>query len=174
MTWKGVSAPQFLNRHFYQVDVFPEDGFPFGRKGKVFTDTWNQARNSAVKYQGMLVIEGDVLIDPHDYNQMLKAISTNVDAIWTAPVKVWPVTTKGKDWFWCHWSTDTSQTLDKYPLHFGYNFTYLPKQLIELAIEAGWDKWDYWTDDSEMPKIAMRNKIPVKVPEDCWPKHLHY
>jgi len=175
MTWKGSSAPQFLNRHFYQVDVYPEPGYPMGRKGKVFADTWRQIPdNMKPKYDGMLVIEGDVLIDPHDYKQMLKSIESDVNAVWTAPVKVWPITSKFDDWFWCHWATMPSQTLDEYPLRFGYNFTYLPTKLIELAIDAGWENWDYWNDDSEMPIVAMKNQIKVKVPEDCYPKHLHY
>jgi len=166
---------QMINRRFYTLHIPRSEEYPFGRKGKMFVQAWKQLKGDADNNDGMLVLDGDVAIDPHDYKVMLEAIHNNPQMVHTAPVKIWPISTKRPDWVWGHATEeDRSQVNHPNPKYFSFCFTYLPKALIRKAIEKGWKDWNYPGADKPISELAYDMKIPVNVVNECRPKHMNY
>lgn len=170
--WDRTSLSQPADRNFYTLHVDPTITHPFGQKGLALANTWKQL--AGPNADGMLILDGDVAIDPSDHLEMLKAIHSNWEIVHTAPAKLWPVSTKKQGWTWGHWVTEPSQTIEDNPLWFSFNYTYLPKALIEGAIKAGLKTWTYPAVDKTMSETARKLGIKVNVVHDCHPKHMNY
>ena len=117
---------------FFPVHVGPEPDHPVGRKGHVLARAWEQLRGSPPA-DGLLILDGDVAVDPEHTRAMIEAIDSDCTRVWTAPVRIWPVSTHRQDWVWAHWEDHASQELDMFPRYFSFSFTYLPAGLVDKA-----------------------------------------
>lgn len=124
----------------------------------------------------MLLLDGDVAIDPLDFDRMLRAIESNPLAVNTAPVILWPVSTHTEGWVWGHGrngrytAVDYSENLDV----FTFCFTYLPRALIEYCIEDGMDTWKFPDVDRLVCEAARDTGVKVNLVRSVSPKHLNY
>lgn len=166
---------------FHQLHVPPEPGRPFGRKGLALQAAWEQITTPTTA--GMLLLDGDVMIDPHDLAVMHKAINSDPARVWTAPVKLWRAAMReaGGGWIWSHMTAfprDQGQNddWDEHELfRFSFCFTYLPRRLLEAAVRSGLKTWAYPHCDMRMHQLAARLDIPVQIVRDgCTPKHGNY
>jgi len=155
----------------------PEPDHPFGRRGRAMEAAWKQLSGPATA--GMLLLDGDVVIDPWDYTVMAAHIQAEPAAVHVAPVKLWQVSKTDMElaWAWGHCRNGVF-TQDDYgpedPDFFCFNFTYLPRALVEACIKAGLRSWMFPTVDKEVSRVFRRSGIPVRVVKDCTPKHMHY
>jgi hypothetical protein len=157
-----------------ELHVVPETAHPFGRKGMALAGAWQQLEEEDMT--GLLILDGDVVIDPWDYHMMYQAIQEDPLAVHIAPVRLWPIS-KGdiNGWAWGHCKDNnfTAQmTLD--PDFFAFNFTYIPRRVVEMAVKAGLARWQYPQVDRNMSKQARIAGVRMNVVTDCQPKHLHY
>jgi hypothetical protein len=169
--WDRKAIPLRIVR-YHAVHVLPEPGYPFGRKGLALAGAWRQL--SGPKMDGMLILDGDVAIDPLDHAVMFTAIGDEPDAVQVAPVKLWPISTHRKSWVWGHGQGDYSQLGMDEPDVFTFSYTYLPRALIEACIEAGMEDWTYPGVDRHVSEVARESGIPVRVVWDASPKHLNF
>jgi len=158
---------------FRDVHVAPSAEYPFGRKGLALAGAWRQLAGSA-DVAGMLLLDGDVAADPVDHDAITACIDSDPEAVWTAPVRIWPVSTYRDDWVWAHWETEASQHLDLTANWFSFNFTYLPRRLIGACLEAGLEGWQFPRVDAEVSRVARRMRVPGRVAAECRPVHMHY
>lgn len=185
--WQG----KFIGRtfpSFTEHALHPEPGWPVGRKGLTLERLWTQLHTPAS--EGIMICDGDVTIDPEDMGAMMWAVGGEREAVHTAPVKLWPKATGFPDWIWGHrkllppdlpndqaiaaWQQDIPD-----PVMFTFNFTFLPRRLIEGAIKTriggGLAEWIYPHVDENMFKTAMELGIPVRVVRNgCHPRHVNY
>ena len=171
--WDRTAIPLRIASRFYTLHVAPEPAYPFGRKGLAIARTWQQL--AAPDCAGMLVLDGDVVIDPRDWDLMLAAAGKRPGIVHTAPVRLWPVSTHKDGWVWGHGrgqysSDDVRDGIDT----FTFCFTYLPRALIERCIEAGLDEWQYPAVDRSVVREARAAGLTVNVVRDCQPKHINY
>jgi hypothetical protein len=156
------------------LHVAPETAAPFGRKGLAIASAWAQLQEPEMT--GLLILDGDVVIDPYDYHVMYRAIEKEPDAVHIAPVRLWPISKSDIDgWAWGHCRDNhftSAPTPD--PDFFSFNFTYVPRRVVELAVKAGLKNWQYPQVDRMMSRTARLAGVPMRVVEDCQPKHLHY
>jgi len=122
----------------------------------------------------MLVLDGDVVIDPVDHDAMFAAIDKEPDAVHVAPVKLWPVSTHLDGWVWGHGLEFFSAKDPSRPDRFSFCYTYLPKRLLEACIKSGMDEWHYPGVDQKVSKVCRELGIPIRVARSCQPKHLNY
>lgn len=182
--WEGAEPVPSMTSPFHDILIRREVEHPKGRKGLTMARAWEQM--SAPLDAGMLILDSDVAIDPVDLNVMVAHIVTDRDAVWTARAKLWPVSTHLPSWVWGHrkaapegasnediirqWQTDIDD-----PDWFTFNFTYLPRFLIESAIKRGMKKWHYPNVDRLMHELAKELDIRVRVVRgDCSPKHINF
>lgn len=174
LDWCGTALPRLPT--YVRVPVAPGPGAPAGMKGREILGAWRQL--SQPDFAGMLLLDGDVAIDPVDHVAMLAAIDAEPGAVHTAPVRIWPASTRRRAWVWGHWRDLQAKQGDPFdcpdPDFFTFCYTYLPRQLIDAAAAAGLDSWHYPHVDSKMAAAAARRRIPVRLVPGCWPKHLHY
>jgi hypothetical protein len=170
--WDRTALPLPLRYHRLRVD--PEPGYPFGRKGRQLAAAWRQL--AGPEFDGMLILDGDVMIDPADHQAMLAAIDERPGIVHTAPARIWPASTKRPGWVWSHWAgTGPSQIIDTDDVDwFSFCYTYLPAELITRCIRAGLRGWRYPGVDMQVSQQARAAGIPVNVVLDCTPKHLHW
>lgn len=175
LDWNHTAIPLRIASKYFTLEICPEPAHPFGRKGLALAGAWRQLQ--APNIAGMLLLDGDVAIDPIDHEHMLKAIDGEPDnVIHTAPVVLWPVSTHLGSWVWGHGSNgqysqaDHDDGLDM----FTFCYTYLPRKLIEACIEQGLDEWTYPAVDRTVCKVARSIGMPVHVVRDAKPKHLNY
>jgi hypothetical protein len=159
---------------FHRIRVLPEPGWPLGRKGLALAGAWQQM--AGPNTDGMLILDGDVAIDPLDLAAMRAAIHDEPRSVLTAPARLWPASTNLPEWSWAHWGTPgQSQVLDPGPVtRFSFCFTWLPRRLIHACMAAGLDIWTFPRVDQLVSQEAVRQRIPVRLVAGCWPKHLHY
>lgn len=159
-----------------EVHVAPEPTHPFGRKGLVLASAWKQATTDRPDIMGMLILDGDVMIDPHDWFMMRQAIQMEPDAVQIAPVRLWPVSLGDlPGWAWGHCRDGNfTQEMTEDPDFFAFNFTYIPRRVIELAIAQGLKGWQFPNVDTNVSRVARNAKVPMRVVKDCSPKHMHY
>lgn len=170
--WDNSMLPLPM-RGWQRIPVFPEPGWPAGRKGLQLAGAWRQF--STRRTDGMLLLDGDVVIDPLDLFHMKREIQEQPRLIHTAPAKIWPVGSPYDQWVWAHWAQHPSQEIDWDGVKwFSFCFTYLPRRLIESAVKAGLETWTYPVVDSKLSRHARALKIPVNVVAECWPKHAHF
>ena len=159
---------------FHNLHVNPSVDYPFGEKGRAIAGAWKQL-NADNKMDGMLILDGDVVIEPTDLVNMLQAIHHHDKMVVVAPTRIWPKSTKRKDWSWAHWSKEPNQTLETKNIRwFSFNFTYLPKKVIEQAMQDGLATWMYPRCDMRMSDAAFNAGVPVFVAEAVQPKHLNF
>ena len=175
LDWNHTAMPLRIASKFFTLEVNPEPAHPFGRKGLALAGAWDQLAGPDIA--GMLILDGDVAIDPLDHKHMIKAIDDEPHMlVHTAPVVLWPVSTHLENWVWGHGRNsrysqdDGEEDLDM----FTFCYTYLPRKLVESCIEHGLARWTYPHVDSNFCKAARSIKMPVHVVRDARPKHLNY
>lgn len=174
VNWDNTAVPIKLPGKFFEMHVDPSAEYPFGQKGKTIAGAWRQL-NTDKNMDGMLIIDGDVAIDPIDYQNMLSAIHYHHDMVVVAPARIWPASTKRKDWSWAHWSVEPSQKLETENIRwFSFNFTYLPKKVLKQALTDGLRRWTYPVVDKSMSTAAFDAGVPVFVAEDVHTCHLNF
>ena len=174
VNWDNTAIPIKMPGQFYNLHIDPSTDNPFGEKGKSLSNAWRQL-NWNNKMDGMLIIDGDVAIDEIDYANMLNAIHYHDKMVVIAPARIWPASTKRKNWSWAHWSKEPSQVLETENVRwFSFNFTYLPKKVIDQAHEDGLISWAYPNVDKNMSTAAFNAGVPVFVAEDVLPKHMNF
>jgi hypothetical protein len=93
-----------------------------------------------------------------------------------APAKLWPVS-KGdvSGWAWAHCKDGNfthMPTPD--PDFFSFNFTYIPRRVIDLSVKAGLKNWRFPQVDRMVSRTARLAGVKMNVVDACQPKHLHY
>jgi hypothetical protein len=171
--WDRTALPLPASLRYHRLRVDPEPGYPFGRKGLQLAAAWRHLAEP--HFDGMLVIDGDVMIDPADHAAMMAAIDARPALVHTAPVRIWPASTKRPGWVWSHWAEAASQDIDRRGVRwFSFCYTYLPRALLEACQAAGLEQWQYPGVDMKVSRQAAAAGIPVNVVPGCWPKHLHW
>jgi hypothetical protein len=156
------------------LHISPSADYPFGEKGKVLAGAWKQLDPDNIM-DGMLILDGDVAIEPIDLKNMLAAINDHDHMVVVAPARIWPISTKRKEWSWAHWGKAPSQVIETENVRwFTFNFTYLPRKVIEQAISDGLYAWTFPGVDKRFSDAAFRAGVPIYVAEDVQPKHLHF
>jgi len=183
VAWMGKTIAS-MEAPFHVIEVNPEPAHPKGRKGLVLASAWRQMSSSADA--GMLILDSDVAIEPTDLYTMVSHIGSDPDAVWTARTKLWPRSTHLPTWVWSHrkepppemsnedairlWQADVDD-----PDWFTFCFTYLPRRLVEMAVENGLKEWHYPHVDKNMHQLAKQKGVKVRVVRgDCNPKHISF
>jgi hypothetical protein len=169
-----IPAPRIAGSNMKELHVAPEPAHPFGRKGLALAAAWKQL--ATPETTGILILDGDVLIDPHDYMMMLVAIHSEPAAVHIGPAKLWPVSMgDAPGWVWGHCrNAEWSQEMTEDPDFFAFNFTYVPRQVWQAAAAKGLRSWVFPNVDRGVSRAAREAKIPMRVVKDCHPKHMHY
>ena len=177
LIWDGHHVKFPLRIHgvnMKDLHVVPETSAPFGRKGLALASAWTQLVEEHMT--GMLILDGDVVIDPYDYHVMEQAVMKEPTAVHIAPVRLWPTSKADiNGWAWGHCKDNeftARPTSD--PDFFSFGFTYVPRRVVELAIKAGLKNWQYPVVDQQVSKTARQAGVPMRVVMDCQPKHLNY
>jgi hypothetical protein len=182
-SWNGTQIPLGIADRFFSVNIMPSADFPFGERGRYMARAWQMLNSGPVTYGyvtagnacGMLLLDGDVAIDPWDYDIMLDAIRDDPGYVHVAPLKLWPVSTRSDGWVWGHGFERFRNTQpDVEPNLFTFGFTYLPAVLIEKCIKAGMKNWVYPDVDTQVCMQAMKMELYVNIVEACQPKHMNY
>jgi hypothetical protein len=170
------TAPEFRmpGTRWFDLHVGPEPGWPFGRKGLALDGAWRQLRSRGCA--GMLVLDGDVAVDPLDYAAMGGAIHADPRAVHVGPVRLWPASTMRESWAWGHWRTGAGpgQEWCEEPDRWTFGFTFLPRRLLHAAGREGLRDWAFPGVDLRMAATAKKWGIPARVVPGCYPKHMHY
>lgn len=183
VSWMGNKVAS-MEHPFHTIHINPEPAHPKGRKGLVLAGAWRQMATDGDA--GMLILDADVAIEPTDLTTMLTHVGSDVRSVWTAPAKLWPRTTHLPTWIWSHraeptpdlsmedtvrlWQTDVDD-----PAMFTFCFTFLPRRLIDLALDAGLKEWHYPYVDRNMWQLAKQRGVKVRVVRgDCHPKHINF
>lgn len=183
VTWRGHVIPS-VEQPFHVIEVNPEPAHPKGRKGLVLASAWRQM--ATPQDVGMLLLDGDVAIEPTDLGTMIQHVGSDPTVVWTAPTRIWPRSTHLPSWVWSHrrepepnatieqamklWQTDVDD-----PEWFTFCFTYLPRRLIDAAVTDGLKEWHYPYVDLNVHRLAKRLAVPVRVVRgDCHPKHINF
>ena len=175
INWAGTALDYAPPRGvFHTLHVGPEPDHPFGRKGLALATGWQQLTRHLPDTLGMLVMDGDIVIDPADVAAMFRAAVNAPQEVHTAPVRLWPASTKRDDWVWGSWAEKPSQSLDLEPVWFSTCLTYLPARLIKAALKDGLRSWTYPGVDARIAETAQRLGTPVRVVLECQPKHTNY
>jgi hypothetical protein len=177
-TIRYTTADGFNNAvRFTPIYVSPEPQYPVGRKGLALAGAWehlSQGNGAGAIADGMLIADADVALDPQIVITMMDHIGTDPGSVWTAPVRIWPVSTLRGQWTWSHWETEASQEIDEVANWFSFCFTYLPRVLIETCLKSGLKTWTYPKVDASVARVARRTGIKGRVVPDCFPVHLHW
>jgi hypothetical protein len=171
MDWDRTAIPLRLPQ-FRVVAFGPEPGFPFGRKGAALAGAWRQLATPAAA--GMLILDGDVAIDPADVRAMFTAIDPAPDIVHVAPARLWPISTGQPGWVWGHGRGRYTQDDHDDPDVWTFCFTYLPRQLIEACVKTGLETWAYPSVDRRVHQLAAELGVPARTVRGAAPKHLHY
>lgn len=159
---------------FSPVHFGPETGWPAGRKGAAIAGAWRQL-GAGADADGMLLLDADVAVDPQMVIDMMTAIGSDPESVWTAPVRIWPVSTLRDGWVWSHWDQAASQQVDEVANWFSFCFTYVPRALIEHCLKGSrLQSWTYPKVDASMARAARDMGIKGRVVPDCFPVHLHW
>ena len=174
INWNHTAIPLRIADKFFTLEVNPEIEYPLGRKGLCLVRMWQQLAQP--DFTGMLLLDGDVAIDPYDYDVMLEAIGKEPELIHTAPVRLWPVSTHVDGWVWGHGIEGRYRQIDRtYQLDmFTFCFTYLPRQLIEFCISGGMADWCFPHVDRNVCREAKELGTKVNLVRKATPKHLNY
>jgi hypothetical protein len=158
---------------FRDLHVLPGERSPFGSKGNALATMWETLGKSR-GMDGMMILDGDTVIDPLDLDAMQAAITSEPKAVHVAPVRLWPAGTGLTGWVWGHGKDLFSQQDPRDPDRFGFSFTWLPAQLLDHCIQAGMRTWSYPHVDDRVSQEARRMVVPVRVVRGASPKHTHF
>lgn len=166
-----------LQPAYRDLQIVPDPGHPFGRKGLALARGWQLLGKG--RATGMIILDGDVAIDPLDEVAMARAIKQAPHAVQIAPARLWPKSSGRPGWIWGHWGPSGEHSdIDPYLRHvteqvtrFSFCYTYLPAALLELA---DLPRWTFPYVDQEISRAAVKRGIARELVRDCWPKHLHY
>jgi hypothetical protein len=176
VNWDRTALPFHMPGavRWFDLHVGPEPGRPFGRRGLALQAAWEQLGNKGCC--GMLVMDGDVQIDPLDLAAMGDAIAARPRTVLIGPVRLWPASTQRESWVWGHWRSPhgPTQEMTPNPNRWSFGFTYLPRRLLEAAARDGLADWSFPNVDVKMSDCATRHRVPARVVEGCHPKHMHY
>jgi hypothetical protein len=163
--------PSAPDATFKDIHLQPTPSFPVGRKGLALISYWEQMQRMR-PYLGMLIMDGDVAVDPLDIHIMRIYISESPEAVITAPIRLW----YEGEWFWSHrGAANMLNDMDPDEIHFfSFGFTYLPKSLMEAASDAGIHAESYPYVDEFVSKLAVKMGLEIKLAEGCTPKHMHF
>jgi hypothetical protein len=157
--------------HTLRVD--PEPDYPFGRKGRIIQRGWEQLREPGMA--GMVILDGDVATDPYQVDEMFAALDSDPKAVWVAPAKIWPQSTRRPRWVWAHRAGEASQEMATEGItFFSFCFTYLPSALIDRCVKAGMSDWTFPTVDQRVSRVARESRTRIRVVEGIEAIHLHY
>jgi hypothetical protein len=156
---------------FKDIHILPSAEHPTGQKGLALASYWKE--QGLDKYTGIVILDGDVVIDPEDFRVMSEAIDARPDIVHTAAVKLWVTTDHGYDWFWSHSNGRLTKELILEPTYFSFCFSYLPGGLLYSAMRMGVRDIVYPFVDEFVSVAATQLEIPVNV-IPCEPKHVHY
>jgi hypothetical protein len=179
--WDRAAIALPFSMRFHSLHVAPEPGYPFGRKGLQLATAWKHL--AAPHTAGMLVADGDVAFDHQDLNDMYQAINLDASCVWTAPIKLWPVSTKRTRWVWSHlleWPDEQAQVDNRGDTDpdftFSFCFTYMPRRLIDAVIGRGQLRTvQYPHVDQTCMEWARKLSVPVRIVRGhCSPKHMNY
>lgn len=163
--------PSIKDVTFKDIHLSATPAFPVGRKGLALISYWEQMQRMR-PYIGMVLMDGDVAIDPLDVRIMQICIMESPKAVLTAPIRLW----YGGDWYWSHRGADNE--LDKFDpdaiSFFSFGFTFLPKALLDKAAETGIASECYPYVDEFMSNLAMTMGLEIKLADGCTPKHMHF
>lgn len=185
--WEGSGEKRkvaSLNAPFHDVLIRQEPEHPKGRKGLTISRAWEQMHGP--DDSGLLILDGDVAIDPVCLNTMVQHIASDREAVWTAPVKLWPKSTHLPSWVWGHrkppppdmkqediiryWQMDVDD-----PRWWTFNFVYIPRSLVKAAQEHGLETWHYPNVDKNFHELATELNYRVRVVRgDCHPVHINF
>lgn len=182
LAWKDQFVGKTLPL-FGEYSVYPTNKYPNGQKGLVIANAWENI--STPRSDGLVIYDGDVVIDPVDYGTLMDMAATEREAVWTTPARIWPRRTQLPEWVWSHRKEVEPDCLVTEvirqgqididdPDSFSFCFTYLPRRLIEGTIKKGLKKRAYPGVDKFMWQTAKELGIPVRVAHDCHPKHLNW
>jgi hypothetical protein len=171
LDWDRSAIPLRI-RGFYTLHIEPDAAHPFGRKGAALAAAWSKLATEGTT--GMVILDGDVAVDPYDLAAMYAAVNTDPAAVHVAPVRLWPVSTKMRAWIWGHGKTRFSQEDPPEVDMFGFSFTYLPALLVRSMIRHGLAGWEYPHVDEKARGRARALGLAVNVVRDATPKHLNY
>lgn len=174
IAWRGEVLKDFPS--FRKVDIIPTNEHPLGRKGYTLTQCWKTMKESHTK--GMLILDGDVAIDPVDFALMYNAMRADNDAIHIGPSRIWPKSTGHPDWIWAHRKFGTTyKDWKEFRTDVdtaSFCFTYIPARVINACISSGMEKWIYPEVDKSVFEIARKLEIRYNVVEGCYPKHMNF
>jgi hypothetical protein len=157
----------------FDLHIGPEPGAPYGRKGAALAGAWRQLATR--QCTGMLIMDADVAVDPLDVSVMLQAVGNQPEVVHTAPIRLWPESTQRRTWVWGHWDASGPGQADcPEPTFFSFGLTYLPRKAINRAVRDGLKEWTFPGVDSRVSRSAAAAGVPVRVVENCWPKHMHF
>jgi hypothetical protein len=164
---------------FHELHILREPAHPFGRKGLAVVSAWDQL--SQPHTAGLILLDSDVAIDPRDLGAMYDAINAEPGIVHTAPVLIWPKSTKRPRAIWAHktmFPQDEAERDDGPPTHelyrFSTCFTYVPRRLVEACVKASMRSWRYPNVDMRMHQVGAKLGIPVHVVANCTPKHYNW
>jgi hypothetical protein len=167
---------------FHDLHILREPAAPFGRKGLAIAAAWaDLADKGPQRTAGLVLLDCDVVIDPWDYSAMCAAINADPGIVHTAPVLIWPKSTKRPRAIWSHKTgfpqeeaerDDGPDTDPRY--RFSNCFTYMPRALVEACVKANMRAWKYPGVDMRMHQLGAKLGVPVHVVRGCTPKHLNW
>ena len=172
LDWDRTAIPLREAKRYFTLRIAPEPEWPFGRKGLAIASAWRQLGNPAAA--GMVILDGDVAIDPCDTAAMLAAVEGEPRCVHVAPVKLWPASTKRAGWGWGDGEGDFSRADPDDPDVWGLSLTFLPRKLIEACVKAGLETWAYPNVDRFIHREARRMRIKAWVVRDASPLHMNY
>jgi hypothetical protein len=119
VNWDRTAPPFHMPGavRWFDLHVGPEPGYPFGRRGLAIARAWEQLGNR--KDAGMLMMDGDVAIDPLDLAAMGDAIAQTPKMVLVGPVRLWPASTMRESWVWGHWKAPHGPTQEMVPTGSG-------------------------------------------------------
>lgn len=178
MDWDRTAIPlPTLPGRWHTVHYGPEPGHPGGCRGLAMSSAWDQY-SAGTGAAGLLLLDGDVVIDPLDLKNMLAYIHGEPQLVWTAPMLLWPASTTRKDWVWGHWPGgphDASQDFHYDAISWcGLGFTYLPRRLIEDCQREGLGTWRFPHVDTRICERSQFLGVEIAVARQCHPKHVNY
>jgi hypothetical protein len=164
-----------------ELRITPEPNHPFGRKGLALERAWEQI--APPNCLGMLILDGDVVIDPQDFILMAGAIGREPGAVHVGAARIWSASKPElavrelSGWSWAHWGEDgpTHEMIPEEQIKFfTFNFTYLPASLVEASIKRGLKGRMFPGVDTFVSKTAREMRTPIRVVAGASPKHLNY
>lgn len=172
--WQGSRIREIVG--FHQVNIWPTNEYPFGRKGYTLAYCWEHMIEDHTK--GMVILDGDVAVDPIDISFMQQSMVSDPNSIHIGPARIWPKSTNFSQWVWAHRKFGTVfkdwQTYRTDVDTASFCFTYLPRTLIEKCIDQGLATWAYPNVDFNVFRVAREESIAFKVVDGCIPKHMNY